>query len=367
MQMKPPTTLPSTHGRSRFTSSGAMGAAHSPPARSASTRSGLTPSPPTCGPSERRNPSTAATVTKNSLALTVPITTAGGSWACARRQVVATGPHPPPPVASTNPPTSPTGRSHRRRAGGASAARAAWGRWNLRRTTSPSAKRSEPATGRVAAAGREARSAAPPSAPKTPGSARHATAAPSTLRRCRWARPEAAVVPSCARWTEAEAMVGERPVLTRTVADVTPYPIPSEPSTSCAAKPASATPESSTPLGSASLAACTPSLTRAAVRSAATSAAQMRKAATSRLLWRRLRISLADLTVGGSVKRVGSVHPLAMTESGLADGSGRHGGVDPLTAWPCSSHSSKGKASSFGRFRVKGESVARHMARELVR
>eukprot|EP00964_Phaeocystis_antarctica_P061351 scaffold36662_cov36-Phaeocystis_antarctica.AAC.3 len=59
---------------------------------------------------------------------------------------------------------------------------------------------------------------------------------PCRPHRCAW--PESAVVPSCARCTEVEAAAGERPEATRTVDEVMPYPMPSEPSTSCATKPA---------------------------------------------------------------------------------------------------------------------------------
>eukprot|EP00966_Prymnesium_polylepis_P243201 5624198-Prymnesium_polylepis.2 len=88
-----------------------MGAANKPAMSSVSTRSGRTPSLPTYGPETVRKPATAATVTKNSLTLTVPITLAGERRPSARRPDVATGPHPPPPVASMRPPTNPRGRS----------------------------------------------------------------------------------------------------------------------------------------------------------------------------------------------------------------------------------------------------------------
>ena len=54
-------------------------------------------------------------------------------------------------------------------------------------------------------------------------------------RQC--AAPEIAVVPTSARCTEAEAIAGLMPLATRSVDEVTPYAMPNEPSTICAASP----------------------------------------------------------------------------------------------------------------------------------
>ena len=48
------------------------------------------------------------------------------------------------------------------------------------------------------------------------------------------------MVPISARCTDALAAAGFAPIASSKVVDVTPYAIPSEPSTSCAAKPTSA-------------------------------------------------------------------------------------------------------------------------------
>ena len=63
----------------------------------------------------------------------------------------------------------------------------------------------------------------------------------STLPNRQWAVPLASVVPSSAMWTEAEATAGVSPTLSSSVVEVTPYPMPSAPSTSWATNPMSPT------------------------------------------------------------------------------------------------------------------------------
>ncbi|GIF95171.1 hypothetical protein Cci01nite_02650 [Catellatospora citrea] len=52
--------------------------------------------------------------------------------------------------------------------------------------------------------------------------------------------PEARVVPTSARCTEAEAAAGEMPAMRSRVLEVTPYAMPKDPSTSWAASPTNA-------------------------------------------------------------------------------------------------------------------------------
>ena len=81
---------------------------------------------------------------------------------------------------------------------------------------------------------------APAKAPTAPGRPMRRTPAQSTLPKRAWAAPDAAAVPSLARWTEAEARAGESPTARRRVVEVTPKPMPRAPSMKEAPKPARA-------------------------------------------------------------------------------------------------------------------------------
>ncbi len=86
----------------------------------------------------------------------------------------------------------------------------------------------------------ELRNVAPAKAPIAPGRAIRRTTRQSTLPNRQCATPEASVVPISARCTEADADAGAMPATSSRVEEVTPYAMPSAPSTSWAAKPTSA-------------------------------------------------------------------------------------------------------------------------------
>src|SRR5690606_12168030 len=92
-------------------------------------------------------------------------------------------------------------------------------------------------SGVATATDRLTRKNAPKNAPSAPGSARIATVRQSTLPIFAWETPEARVVPSWAKLTAADAEAGAMPTATSIEVDVTPYPMPREPSTSWATKP----------------------------------------------------------------------------------------------------------------------------------
>ena len=84
------------------------------------------------------------------------------------------------------------------------------------------------------------RTVAPTKAPTAPGRPMRRTPAQSTFPKRAWDAPDAAAVPSLARWTDAEARAGVRPTARSRVVEVTPKPMPSAPSTKDAPKPARA-------------------------------------------------------------------------------------------------------------------------------
>ncbi|PSK62419.1 hypothetical protein B0E53_05666 [Micromonospora sp. MH33] len=83
----------------------------------------------------------------------------------------------------------------------------------------------------------ELRKVAPANEPTAPGSAIRPTTRQSTLPNRQCEIPAARVVPISARCTEAEAAAGATPAKSSRVEEVSPYAMPSAPSTSCAASP----------------------------------------------------------------------------------------------------------------------------------
>ncbi len=59
----------------------------------------------------------------------------------------------------------------------------------------------------------------------------------STLPSLWWLKPDTSVVPISEKWTAADAAAGATPVASNNVEDVTPYAMPSDPSTSWATRP----------------------------------------------------------------------------------------------------------------------------------
>ena len=104
--MTPPTAVPSSAGLTRLTSQAANGAATTPPTIKPTTTGQLARN---SSRSPIRKPSDADTDTRNSDALTEPITVRGAVLPCESSVLVVTGPQPPPPEASMNPPNNPSG------------------------------------------------------------------------------------------------------------------------------------------------------------------------------------------------------------------------------------------------------------------
>ena len=113
-------------------------------------------------------------------------------------------------------------------------------------------------TGAATEVSRLDRKVAPAKAPIAPGMPMRMTTFQSTFPNFQWDAPEASVVPISARCTVAEAAAGLVPMASRSVVDVTPYAMPSDPSTSWAPRPTRArrtsfrtgqAPESGNPTG----------------------------------------------------------------------------------------------------------------------
>lgn len=73
-----------------------------------------------------------------------------------------------------------------------------------------------------------------------PGTAMMPTMRQSTLPNFQCDAPDTIVVPTSERCTAAEAAAGAIPAVSSSDDDVTPYAMPSEPSTSCANRPTTA-------------------------------------------------------------------------------------------------------------------------------
>ncbi len=89
-------------------------------------------------------------------------------------------------------------------------------------TKTPSASRTPPIQGLAISEEMLLSSTAPQKAPSAPGMASRRTVRQSTLPKRQCAKPEAAVVPSSARWTAADAEAGLYPAASTSVVDVTP-------------------------------------------------------------------------------------------------------------------------------------------------
>ncbi len=96
-------------------------------------------------------------------------------------------------------------------------------------------------SGFAASPSRLERNVAPANAPMKPGAARMPTVRQSTLPNLACETPETSEVPISEKWTAAEAAAGAMPTASRIVVEVTPYAIPSDPSTSWARRPTTAT------------------------------------------------------------------------------------------------------------------------------
>lgn|GEM_PF-1587716 len=162
---------------------------------------------------------------------TEPITLRGSIRPETSSDGVATGPHPPPPVASMKPAVSPSGVRNRLRRGRLTR-RDGIGRAKRISRYTPRASRIPAIHGPAASVETELRTVAPAKAPTAPGTAIRPTTRQSTLPNRQWAAPEASVVPISARCTEALAEAGAIPASSSRVVEVTPYAIPSAPSTS---------------------------------------------------------------------------------------------------------------------------------------
>ena len=104
--MTPPTAVPRIAGLTLLTNQAANGAAMTPPRASPATIRMLSKN---SSRSPTRKPSEADTATRNSDALTEPMTVRGAVFPLDSSVLVVTGPQPPPPDASMKPPKSPSG------------------------------------------------------------------------------------------------------------------------------------------------------------------------------------------------------------------------------------------------------------------
>ena len=170
--------------------------------------------------------------------LTVPTMRRGSVLPMLMSVELVTGPQPPPPAASTNPPKSPRMVSERREAGGCVLVVVRRPRENRMMRLRPMRSRMVEVTGLAALRVRLLSTVAPRKAPAAPGMPSCRATFQSTLPNFQWLSPEAAVVPSSATCTTAEALAGVMVarVMSRVV-EVAPNPIPRLPSTSWAIAP----------------------------------------------------------------------------------------------------------------------------------
>ena len=232
----PPAEVPSTRAGMCLTAQAANGAAMTPPASRANTYPKSMPALPRAS----RKPIEPATATMNSEASMEPTTLRGSRRPVDSRVVVPTGPQPPPPMASISPATRPSGARKKPETRPLNCGRRPPRTRNRNETYRPRPSRSAATHGLATSPSIEDRTVAPAKAPMPPGIAMIRTVRQSTLPSLWCEKPDTSVVPISDRWTAAEADAGATPAAISSVDDVTPYAMPSAPSTSCAKKPTTA-------------------------------------------------------------------------------------------------------------------------------
>ena len=161
--------------------------------------------------------------TRNSLVSTVPMILRGSIRPEESNVGVEMGPHPPPPAASRNPAIRPRGARKPLETGLTWTGR--WCRLKEKRasTKTPSPNRKMATIGAAASAVmNELITTAPKKAPIAPGIASGQTFAQSTFLNRQWETPDAAVVPTSAMCTLADASAGAMPIVNSRLCDVTP-------------------------------------------------------------------------------------------------------------------------------------------------
>src|SRR5215203_2050775 len=171
----------------------------------------------------RRNPMLALKATRNSLVSTVPMILRGSIRPEESKVGVEMGPHPPPPAASRKPAIRPSGARKALEMGLTCTGR--WWRLKEKRasTNTPRQNRKIATIGSAASAVMNAlNTTAPKKAPIAPGMANGQTFDQSTLPNRQWDVPDAAVVPTSAMCTLADARAGAMPTVDNRLCDVTP-------------------------------------------------------------------------------------------------------------------------------------------------
>src|SRR5690606_12973302 len=230
--INPPTAVPSSAGFTRLTSQAANGATMMPPIARPATTGRLWMN---SSRSPTTNPSDADAATRNSDALTDPITVRGAVLPRDSSVLVVIGPQPPPPDASMKPPNNPSGLRNLAECG-VEPRRSTGGVRNENRddTWAPIATRIAAISGAAFSVDSDDSTVAPRKAPTAPGPPSLTTIGQSMFLNFQCDRPAASVVPSSARWTAALACAAPRPLSTSNVVAVTPKAIPRAPSTSWA-------------------------------------------------------------------------------------------------------------------------------------
>src|SRR5215211_2763592 len=165
--------------------------------------------------------------TRNSLVSTVPMILRGSMRPEESNVGVEMGPHPPPPAASRKPAVRPSGDRKILGTGLTRTGRSCRLKENLASTKTPSPNKKTATRGSAASAVmNELNTTAPRNAPIAPGMASGHTFAQSTLPNRQWEMPEAAVVPTSAMCTLAEASAGAMPTANNRLCDVVPYAMP---------------------------------------------------------------------------------------------------------------------------------------------
>src|SRR5215210_3895475 len=178
----------------------------------------------------RRNPKLALRATRNSLVSTVPMILRGSIRPEESNVGVEIGPHPPPPAASRKPAIRPRGARKVLGTDLTRTGRSCRLKENLASTKTPSPNRNTATMGSAASAVmNELNTTAPKNAPIAPGIASTQTFDQSTFPNRQWEAPEAAVVPTSAMCTLADASAGAMPTANSKLCDVVPYAMPRDP------------------------------------------------------------------------------------------------------------------------------------------